>query len=169
MPERVVGGYYIRGSNQLTDDATGTKLVERIEKKLAASSLNDKIEFFYIPDPAPISDEDLEMGEDETPLILVTRKNETVFFDESNGFTKFVISALGLSAVGIFSLGSSVIQSYSQDRLDQVLTTGNGDISWIVDNASTLGEAMIAILLAHELAHRMVAWSYKVGLNDSTC
>jgi len=57
-PERVVGGYYLRGENLISDDESGTKLVERLSCRMESSPVKDEIEFFYIPDPSPLSDEE---------------------------------------------------------------------------------------------------------------
>ena len=54
-PERVAGGFYIRGQNQLSDDedkvlTAADKLVSIVSEKMEDSKLGDKLEFFYILD-----------------------------------------------------------------------------------------------------------------------
>jgi hypothetical protein len=79
-PERVEGGYYIRGENRISDDDDGLKLVERIQQRLSPE-LEAKVAWYYIPDPQPQTDEQVEMGYMDQPLILVTANNATLFYN----------------------------------------------------------------------------------------
>lgn len=164
-PERVVGGYYIRGENQISNDDSGQKLVHRIQTALRDDpELHNKLEFFYIPDPAPLSDEKVELGYSEQPLILLTAKNREIFYDNSEPLIKLAISALGICSTFLFALGASVLQPTAQDRIQAALDSETSlDLSWLAGNVATVGGSFLAILLAHEVAHRVVAWSNKVS------
>lgn len=159
-PERVMGGYYIRGDNLLSDDESGTKLVERIAKSLAASTaLKDRLQFFYIPDPSPLPDEQVEMGYEDPNVLMVTTKNATVFYDYAQPLSKVAVSLLGVGAMGLFALGSSVFQPSAQSALD----AGDVDaLAQLIDNAVLVAASVVALQLVHEVAHQVVAWKDKV-------
>jgi len=84
-PERVIGGYYVRGTNQLRFDennstTTNDRLVQEVYQRLENHpTLKDKIEFYYILDPSPPSDEDMELEVRVNPLFLVTAKKSTSY------------------------------------------------------------------------------------------
>lgn len=165
-PERVVGGYYVRGENLISDDEGGSKLVEKLRRRLESSTLSEKLLFFYLPDPAPLSDEELELGYGERPLLLVTRKNATAFYQNSSPLRKTVVTGLGLSSMALFGFATSEMQPYLQERLDAALAASGGDLSWLVDTTSAVFLSLSAILLAHETAHRVVAWKDKARKNS---
>jgi len=164
-PERVMGGYYLRGDNVITDDTSGKKLVERIRQNLeAAPSVKDKIDFFYIPDPAPLSDEEVELGYEDQSLILLTARNDTALYQSASPVTKIAVSTLGILSMALFALGTGVMQPHAQEHIEAALATGNAeDVAWFVDCVATTAGSMIVIQTLHELAHRIVAWKDKVS------
>jgi hypothetical protein len=172
-PERVVGGYYIRGTNRLEQNEEGgmessasDQLVQRIQARLdASSSLRDKLEFFYILDPSPLSDEDIEMENTINPILLVTAKNRDRMYDTAAPFTKGGISLLGAFSSVLFSMGACALNPALSDRFTASLDAaaeGTLDLQWLADLALPTVFAITAIQLAHELAHRIVGWKDKV-------
>ena len=78
-----------------------------LERLAASSQLSDKIEFFYVPDPSPLSDEDFEM-DNPVPLVLyVTAKDSALFYSNAGAFTKFCVSTLGIATMAVFSLDTA--------------------------------------------------------------
>ena len=162
-PERVVGGYYIRGENIILDDDTGLALVQSLQEKLLSSSLGQKLEFFYLPDPSPPTDEEIDTGYGHSPLILLSTKNRAVLYDGATPMTKGVISALGICSLAIYSLGVCELQPSIHDYVEAALVSGGDkDISFITDIAAMVALSSAAIQVAHETAHRVVAWKDKV-------
>lgn len=165
-PERVMGGYYLRGINRFGDgEHANDRLVERISEKLHQSSLKDDLQFFYIPDPAPLTDEEIELGERERPLLVVTSKSPSEFYGLSRPLTKAFVSSTGLLSSGLFALGACGMNSATMDRLQIAIETGSTDVSWLVDMFGTTIFALLGIQLIHEGAHRLVAWKDKVSLS----
>ena len=170
-PERVAGGYYIRGTNLLSDDEDGSltaadKLVAQVSESLQKSELAEKLEFFYILDPSPLTDEEMEFGPTEKPIFVVTTKNAKKFYSSANPITKSVVTLSGLMSTLFFSIGACALNPAISDRftatLDTASSTGVLDLQWLSDLVVPiiLGTLMIQIL--HELAHRLVAMNYKV-------
>ena len=175
-PERVIGGYYVRGQNQLTDDSeSGSKtaserLVQDISRRLQEHpTLKDKLDFFYILDPSPPSDEDMEMGEALTPILMVTTKDAKKLHQSSAPLTKSLVSLSGLASGLFFSVGCCVLNPAINDRLFSGMDAATAlgattpiDIQWLVDLCLPLYGSLLSILLVHEVAHRLVAAQYKV-------
>jgi hypothetical protein len=171
-PERVAGGYYIRGTNLLSDDEDGTmtaadKLVAEVSKKMESSPLADELEFFYILDPSPPTDEEIEFGPIQKPIFVVTSKNPGKLYKWANPLTKTGVTLAGLLTTFMFSVGSCALNPAIADRfyatLDSASTAGVLDLQWFTDLCFPMFLSLIGIQLAHEVAHRLVAWDYKVN------
>ena len=81
-PERVPGGYIIRGDNRLTSKSKPTsktslsdELVAVLEKKLEQSSVAGKLQLHYIRDPTLVSEEQFETNSYELSVIMITGPN----------------------------------------------------------------------------------------------
>lgn len=171
-PERVAGGYYIRGANLLLDDEDGRltaadKLVAQVSKKLEASDLD--LEFFYILDPSPPTDEELEFGPVDKPLFVVTSKNPRKFYSLANPTTKTLTTACGLLTTFFFSVGACALNPSISDRftatLESATSTDVVDLQWLTDLFVPILLGTLGIQLSHELGHRLVAFKYKVLLS----
>ena len=114
-PERVLGGYYVRGTNQLGFDekdsvSANDRLIQEVSKRLENHpTLKDKIEFYYILDPTPPTDEELELEVGLNPLFLITAKDPKKMYGLSSPLTKTAISISGLLSTFLFSVGSCVL------------------------------------------------------------
>jgi hypothetical protein len=175
-PERVIGGYYVRGQNQLTDtdDNSGPTASERLVKDIsqrlqAHPQLKEKVDFFYILDPSPPSDEEMEMGTDLTPVLLVTTKDPKMLYNTAAPFTKVLVSAIGLASALFFSIGCCVLNPAINDRVFNAIDTATAsadttvmDLKWFWDLCLPLYGSILGILVMHELGHRIVASQYKV-------
>jgi hypothetical protein len=169
--ERVAGGYYIRGVNQFEDEEDGSKtasdkLVEKITEKLASSPLFDKLEFFYVFDPSPPTDEELEFGKVNEPIIIITAKNREDFYSLASPLTKGGVSFFGVLSTLLFAIGSCAFNTAIAERftatLDQADVSGVLDLQWLISIVVPIFLSIGAIQISHELAHRVVAWKDKV-------
>jgi hypothetical protein len=170
-PERVTGGYYVRGRNLIDDDeSSGSNLVERIQRKLdeaAYGHLKQQLEFFYIPDPAPLSDEQMEAGSGDQPLILLTTNNRDVLYPESSPPIKSAVCALGGCSAAIFSLIACSLQPATQERVIAAYNTGTFEsIPWFWGNVAAVLGSSVAIAVLHDFAHRVVAVIDKVRIAE---
>lgn len=159
-PERVMGGYYLRGENKCNDN--GDTLVEKLSEKLAKSCLKDDVQFFYIPDPTQLTDEEIESGIREKPILAISSKNPNEFYSLARPQTKFLVSSLGIVSTFVFALGACGMNGDMMDRVQQGLDSGNVDVSWFAGAFFTTFVSMLGIQLAHEIGHRIVAWKDKV-------
>jgi hypothetical protein len=165
-PERVVGGWYIRGENLLSDDDDGIKLVKSLMERLEASTnLTEKLRFFYVPDPSPLSDEDFEMETPVQNLLYVTGYDPTVFYNNLNLLSKLSLSTIGIATIALFSLASVEMVPGLQDRFDLAFTNGNEDLEWLVDTATPVFGSLMGIYASHEVGHVIIALrdNFKIG------
>lgn len=162
-PERVVGGYYIRGQNMIRGDTSGMKFAQLLHERIETSTLKNRIEFFYIPDPAPISDENFELGLRNEPVLFVTTKNDSLFYDNAGAFTKVLVSILGVTSILIYSLGSCEIQPLLAEKVQAEMQSSNPNLIWLTQTLSQVVLSMVAVQLFHELGHRIISWKDKVG------
>lgn len=172
-PERVAGGYYIRGTNKFQDDEDGAKtaadkLVAQVSEKLASSPLADKLEFFYILDPSPPTDEELEFGETERPIFVVTTKDRASLYRWAKPQTKIGVTLTGLLTTFMFTVGSCALNPAIADRfsstLEDAASTGVMDLQWFADLCLPMLGAFLGIQMAHELSHRIIALRDKVSM-----
>lgn len=165
-PERVMGGYYIRGQNVISGDeeAGGIQLSTRIQERLQASEqLNEKLEFFYITDPSPVSDESFEMGYTSAdPVIFLTTKEPSVLYEHAEPLTKFVVASCGVASIALFALATCELQPLLAERIEAALLAENPDVSFLTNIFLQSVFSMAAIQFSHEAAHRVVAWKDKV-------
>jgi hypothetical protein len=161
-PERVFGGYYVRGFVNIQGDAANDNLVNKLSEKLAASKLSGKVQFFFVPDPKALTDEEIDMGEENEPILIVTGVDAAILYRRSNILTKACISAVGLLSLFVFSVGACELNGMAFP-LEHALKTENvEEVMRLTSNAMPIGLSLIGIQLAHEGAHRLVAWKDKV-------
>lgn len=172
-PERVAGGWYIRGTNQLEDDEGGTlsaadKLVAKVNERMESSPLGQSLEFFYIIDPSPPTDEEIEFGPAERPLFVLTTKDPESFYDWAKPTTKVAVSVCGLLTTFLFSLGSCALNPSITERftktLEQATETGVLDLQWFADLLFPMFAGFLSIQLVHEIGHRIIAFRDKVRI-----
>lgn len=138
-PEKIPGGYIIRGENKLKD---GDELIAAIEKELSKTSVSGKMDIFYVRDPTLITDEQFENESYELPVIMVLGRD---FSPDTNALVKPIVSIFGglsISAVAVSTCLS---------------TNLNMDMNTLEDMTGTLTLALIGTQIAHEAAHQIVA------------
>jgi hypothetical protein len=171
-PERVAGGWYIRGTNLLEDDEDGSmtaadKLVKKVNEKLAASPLGQNLEFFYLLDPSPLTDEEVEFEATERPLFVVTTKDPKIFYKWASPLTKVGITLSGLFTTFMFCVGACALNVNINERfsnsLDQASETGVLDLQWFADLCFPMFTAFLLIQLTHEVGHKVIGFRDKVS------
>ncbi len=145
-PERVPGGYVIRGENRLK---TSDELVVALEKALEKSSVADKLRLYYIRDPTLVTEEQFETNTFELPVVFITGPDIS---PETNRLVKPLITVLGGFCVATFSLA---VCFSNEDAVQDPL--------WLEQMASPLIMSILFTQLAHEAAHQVVAFKDKVG------
>lgn len=159
-PENVPGGFLIRGENKMKD---GDDLVKALDKALAATNISDKVQFYYIKDPNPSTEEEFQNYQNDLPILYITGPDIS---PETKFLTKAFISFIGIVFVASFSVGTLSFNEVLVDRLDAEVQAGAGDLSWIQDIAAPIFFASCVTQLVHEASHQAVALKdkFKTGL-----
>ena len=162
-PERVFGGYYVRGYNAMKGEDANNKLVTKLNEKIAASELAGKVQFFFIPDPKALTDEEIDMAGEAEAVLLVTGVDPAILYRQANFLKKTGISAAGLLSLLIFALGTCELNDIATSRIEDALKAENlEELMRLTSSAVPVGLSLAAIQLAHEGAHRLVAWKDEV-------
>lgn len=178
-PEKVLGGYVIRGNHKYEN---GDDLINAIDRELAKTSLGDKMTVLYTPDFtifARAEEDDFELDlfdPDQQPPVLyitgpdITRERQRVLLSAA--------SAMGLATSWYLSLYPFLLNPTLAKRIEEELALADTgmtyDIAWLTDLSVPLFLTFIGIQLAHELAHRVVGSFYDVSaagpllLNDES-
>lgn len=161
-PEDVVGGYYLRGDNLISDDDSGLRLSEKLQEVFH----NTSMQCFYIQDPSPVSDENLEMGYRYEAVIFVTSGNSSDLYRRAGAGEKLAVVALSGFMVWVFAVAGCEMQPILSERIDQTLNelnSNDADLSWLLEIISPTIGSMLSIYASHELGHKLIAWRDKVS------
>lgn len=143
-PEKIPGGFVIRGKNTL---ANGEELIKALDAKLKDSILKDKLYYYFMKDPTAVTQEQFESADYELPVIVLTGNDLS---PTTNRFVKPTVTALG--GLSIASFAVAVCLS----------TDLNMDVELMKTMISPLLFAVLGTQIAHELMHQLVALKDKV-------
>jgi hypothetical protein len=143
--ERIPGGFLIRGQNTLEN---GEDLVKALDSKLKASSVADKLYYYYIKDPTLVTEQQFEQGDFENPVIIITGNDLS---PTTNPFVKPVVTAFGGLSVASFAVAVCLATDMKMD------------LDVLESMASPLVFAVLGTQLAHEAMHQLVAFKDKVS------
>lgn len=148
-PESIVGGYLIRGENKMK---SSDELIQQINEELRQKTdIADRIQVYYIKDPNPVTEEQVEYDEVEVPVLMITGADIS---PDTIPLFKQVISVTSVLCVAGYAVGSAPLDGSNVD-----LSVFNGAIA-------PLFLAMFIPQVAHEVAHQVVAFKdkFKAGV-----
>lgn len=166
-PERVKGGYFIRGQNYFQGEVANDKLMDALRRKIDASPLAGKVQMFYIFDPSPATDEEIEFGNDFRPVLFVAGGTPKEMYDPATPVTKGLVSMSAIFFMAAFALGAYGVNDSVMDQLQAAINSGDSSLSLVLDLLAPIVLPLGAIQLSHEAAHRVVAWKNKVRQSRS--
>ena len=147
-PQSIIGGYIIRGENK---KKSSDQLISVINEELIKIGLAERLRVYYIRDPNPITEEQVEYDMVEVPVLMVTGADIS---PETFPILKQCVSVGGLLAVAAYAVGSAP------------LDTSNIDLG-VVDTAiSPLFLAMFVPQIIHEFSHQIVAFKDNVSVQN---
>lgn len=158
-PEPLSGGYLIRGTNQKEN---GNQLMEILDAKLDKSSLQDRVSVFFVKDPTPVTDEQMEMAIPRDPVLFVTGPNVS---KASTPILTTIASAFGIASISFLSLYPYLLNEDVAKRVDEQITlasssTGGANLDFLNDLTAPIFFMYIGLQLAHEVAHFAVSKLY---------
>ncbi len=154
QPDKVPGGFIIRG---YTKYETGKELMEAIYKNLERSKLVEKLSVFYVFDPTPVTEEQMNDG-DRPPVLFVT--GPKVVRDPAP-IPRSIISSLALGFVWYNSLIPYLLNDKYMKLADEQLALADAsmpaNLDFLNDVSFPLFASILGIQVAHELAHAVAA------------
>eukprot|EP00815_Leptocylindrus_aporus_P003978 CAMPEP_0116066190 /NCGR_PEP_ID=MMETSP0322-20121206/10235_1 /TAXON_ID=163516 /ORGANISM="Leptocylindrus danicus var. apora, Strain B651" /LENGTH=776 /DNA_ID=CAMNT_0003552697 /DNA_START=177 /DNA_END=2504 /DNA_ORIENTATION=- len=152
--EKVPGGFILRGSPRMEDL---DMMIEAIDERLAQSSIGDKVEFFYISDPTPVSDDQMMSGMDRDPVLFVCGRDlsptaNPLITSSVSLITLFFLFSLSSA---FFTFNESIMAHFEADQAAGFPT----DLDWLFPLIEPLFFSMIGVQFVHEAAHKLVAIS----------
>lgn len=159
-PENIPGGFLIRGQNRMK---SGDELVAALEESFSKTNISETVQFYYMRDPNPSTDEEFERYENDLPVIVVTGRDLT---PDTSFLTKSAVSLLGLFFVSSFSLAVLTFNEVLFNRLDAEIQAGTADPAWLQTLALPTVLAIFVTQIVHELSHQAAALKgdFKAGL-----
>ena len=152
--EKVPGGFILRGSPRMEDL---DMMIEAIDERLSRSSIADKVEFFYISDPTPVSDDQMMSGMDRDPVLFVCGRDlsptaNPLITSSVSLITLFFLFSLSSA---FFTFNESIMAHFEADQAAGFPT----DLDWLFPLIEPLFFSMIGVQFVHEAAHKLVAIS----------
>lgn len=163
-PEKVPGGFLIRGSTKIE---TGAELIEAIDTNLAKENrLKNKVNCFYVFDPTPVTGEQMSEGE-RPPVLFLTSSNVV---RDSAPIQRSLVSAVAFGTIWYNSLLPFLLNEKYMKLADEQLALADASMASSVDFLNDLSfplfVASVGIQAVHEFAHIIVANNN--GLNITT-
>jgi len=153
-PEKVSGGFLIRGSTKFK---TGAELIEAIDKNLATSRVKNQVNVFYVFDPTPVTETQMDEGE-RPPVLFLTAQN--VVRDPAPIQRSF-ITAVAFGTIWYTSLLPFLLNDKYMKMADEQLALADAamssNVDFLTDLSLPLFAATVGIQVVHEVAHLIVA------------
>mmetsp|Transcript_18182 Transcript_18182/g.27275 ORF Transcript_18182/g.27275 Transcript_18182/m.27275 type:complete len:168 (+) Transcript_18182:1077-1580(+) len=125
-PEKNPGGYIVRG---ITTYETGKELMEAVDKNLEKSSVRDRISIFYVFDPTPVTEEQMEGG--ERPPVLFVAGPKVV--RDPAPIQRSIISSLALGTVWYNALVPYLLNDKYMKLADEQLALADASMTANLD------------------------------------
>lgn len=130
------------------------EMIAAIDADLARSPVAEKLQFFYMNDPTPISEDQIMMGSRDPVLYLCGND----LSPSANPFLTSAVSIIGLFFLASFStafffFNDSIMEHFNADQ-----AAGYPDgTGWVTNLIQPFFYSMLGIQLSHELGHKIVA------------
>jgi len=154
-PEKVSGGFLIRGSTKIE---TGAKLIEAIDANLAKEGrLKNKVNCFYVFDPTPVTGEQINEGE-RPPVLFLTGADVV---RDAAPIQRSLVSSVAFGTIWYNSLLPFLLNDKYMKMADEQLALADASmpssVDFLNDASFPLFVATVGIQAVHEIAHYVVA------------
>ena len=164
-PEKVSGGFIVRGSTRYE---TGAELMDAIDTNLEKSRVKSQVNCFYVFDPSPVTEEQMDAG-DRPPVLFITGPN--VVRDPAP-IQRSIISAFAFGTIWYNSLLPFLLNDKYMKLADEQLALADASMSSNVDFLNDLSfplfAATVGIQTVHEIAHLIVASNNDMNITIPT-
>ncbi|GMH51214.1 hypothetical protein TrRE_jg11899 [Triparma retinervis] len=152
--EKVPGGWIIKG--KWNRNVT----FETIDKLLISDQISNfrDISVCYVVDPAPLTEDQIELGQEPSGVLYVTRKPIV-----KQSWLATVVTGFSLVSLAAFSLGGFALNDEVVRRLEAAQETTT-DVGWLLDLARPIFLAVAAQQAAKDAGRILVSISESVKL-----
>lgn len=153
-PEKVPGGFLVRGT---TKYESGADLIEAIDKNLEQSRVRNKVTCFYVFDPTPVTEDQMNDGE-RPPVLFLTAPNVV---RDPQPIQRSLISAVAFGTIWYNSLLPFLLNDKYMKMADEQLALADAampaNVDFLNDLSFPLFAATVGIQAVHEIAHTIAA------------
>ena len=147
-PEKVPGGFLIRGSTRYEN---GAELIEAIDENLAKSRVRNQIVCFYVFDPTPVTEEQMNQG-DRPPVLFVTAPDVA---RDPAPIQRSLISSVALGTIWYNSLLPFLLNDKYMKMADEQLALADASMPSNVDFLNDLSFPLFAATVGVQAVHEM--------------
>jgi len=164
-PEKVSGGFILRG---YTKYDTGKEFIEAMDKNLEKSNVKEKVSIFYVFDPTPVTQDQME-GVERPPVLFVTGPK---VIRDSAPIQRSIVSSLAIGTVWYNSLLPYLMNEKYMKLADEQLALADASMTANLDFLNDLSfpvfASILGIQIAHEVAHAVAAKSNGLDISFPT-
>jgi len=154
-PEKIPGGYLIRGINMMNSNEA---MIGAVENALQTSTISENVQFFYVRDPYPVSTDDPTSVDFENiwgePVMVIFNKDIS---PDRNSFVAAITTLISLACVAIFAVESFNDTPAVVQKVESAYNSGDYDLAWLTPSITPIFFSVLATQVAHELAHQIFA------------
>lgn len=152
--EKVPGGWIIKGK------WNGGVTFETIDKLLLSEQKSNfgDISVCYVVDPTPLTEDEIELGQEPSGVLYVTRKPVV-----KQSWLASVVTSFSLVSLAVFSLGGFALNDEVVRRLEVAQET-TANVGWLLDLARPIFVAVAAQQAAKDIGRILVSISEDVKL-----
>lgn len=163
-PEKVAGGWLIRGTSTMDDNES---MVASIEAALQESPLAEKLQFFYVRDPLGVAAQEgdamfepVELSDIwGEPVIMLMSPDVS---PDRNVLAATLTTVFALACTAIFSIEAFGNTADVMNRVQAAQEMNDYDLNWLNERSVPIFLSILATQVAHETAHQIVAIKGKV-------
>jgi len=150
-------------------EETGEELINTIDKFLSKSAVKNKLSVFFVSDPTPVTDEQMETLE-RPPVLFVSGPDVG---PDSNRLLLYLTSGLGIVTTSFFSVYPFALNDDIANRVQEQITLASGteagpDLQFLTDLTTPIFFSFIFLQVAHEVAHYLVARANNFKISPPT-
>lgn len=151
--EAIPGGFLVSGTNRLKS-ASADEMMDILTADLAKSPLSEKLACFYIDDPSPRDEMQIETGSLNDPVLLIVA---TPLAERNNSLALAGITAVGLASAWVYSIGTFGNNQAIMDRLQEQNAVGDANLDWFLGMPLPAAFGIVAVAASSAVAKFIVA------------
>jgi len=164
-PEKVSGGFLIRGSTRFE---SGKELIDAIDKNLVKSRVRNQVDCFYVFDPTPVTEDQMNSGE-RPPVLFLTGPNVA---RDPAPIQRSLISAVTFGTIWYNALLPFLLNDkylkLTEEQMALADASMPSNVDFLNDLSFPLFATTVGIQVIHELSHVIAARNNNLNITIPT-